>query len=81
MTQNNERYKELADAIVLQAVSDYRRETRKLEGHPYDANTALNKRRIEEFFLSGWFSTLCALDGNKLLRDLNRQLDNVEVTK
>lgn len=74
-------YRNLADAIIMQAVSDYRREARKQVKHPHDVDTAQKKLNIERFFLSGWFTMLCTLDGRRLLRDLDRQLEITEVVK
>lgn len=55
-------YEDLANAIILQAVKDYRRTN--------------NKRALEEleqFFLSDWFSVLTSIDGPRLLQELRKE--------
>lgn len=57
-------YEELANAIVLRAVKDYR-----AAKHPSA------RASIERFFLSGWFRELTRVDGEKLIADLRRERD------
>lgn len=55
-------YYELANAIVLQAVKDYRMHNNKNE-----------LAKLEEFFRSGWFSCLTGLDPELLLAKLKEE--------
>ena len=55
-------YEELANAIVLRAVKDYR-----AAKHP---STRVS---IERFFRSGWFRELTLIDGETLIADLRRE--------
>ena len=71
-TQRN--WQDLAEAIVVQAASDYRHARYRNMKRPYQPETLREIREIERFFRSTWFSTLCNLDGTQLLRDLNKQM-------
>lgn len=55
-------YEELANAIVLQAVKDYRLT---------DDETELAE--IERFFRSGWFGVLSKVDPEYLIRNLRKE--------
>lgn len=55
-------YERLANAIIIQAVKDYRR-TR----NPAD------RAELESFFRSEWFSVLSRLDGDALLEQLQKE--------
>lgn len=55
-------YEELANAIVLQAVKDYRL-------HDDERELA----SLERFFRSGWFSTLTSIDPEMLISKLRKE--------
>ena len=57
-------YEKLANAIVLQAVKDYR-----------NAKHSSTRTSVEQFFCSRWFQVLTSLDGEKLIIGLRRELD------
>lgn len=61
-------YINLAMAIVKQAVIDYKRILAILRYSPYDQKALVEKERLERFFRSKWFSSLCDLDGEDLMR-------------
>jgi len=71
-------YRDLADAIILQAVADYRRARWKLRLCKHHQEALETKTECERFFRSTWFSTLCGLDGEQLLQDLKRELKSQE---
>ena len=48
-------YEELANAIILQAVKDYREALRLLSMNPNDKSAKRDQRNIERFFRSEWF--------------------------
>ena len=58
-------YRALADAIILQAVYDYRKH-KKLRGS------------IAKFFKSDWFEFLTDIDGEYLLKKLKDELNQNE---
>lgn len=66
-------YENLANAIIMAAVDDYREMIRsngvivKIHGKTY------SKESIEKFFRSTWFSCLTQIDGEYLLRKLNQE--------
>ncbi len=70
----NSGYRDLADAIILQAVTDYRRAHWKLRLCNHHVEALETKAECERFFRSTWFSTLCDLDGEQLLRDLKQEM-------
>lgn len=55
-------YERLANAIVMRAVDDYRMTE--------DSRTL---HEIEQFFLSGWFTTLTDADGSVILKKLREE--------
>lgn len=62
MRNTDENYERLAEAIILQAVRDYRKND--------DEET---KKSIERFFRSEWFYILTKLDGEMLIKRLRRE--------
>jgi len=56
-------YKELANAIIIQAVKDYRKT--RYEGSHYE---------IESFFNSEWFRVLSTADGKYIIKMLRKEL-------
>lgn len=63
-------YKLLANAIIIQAVEDYRK-----------AETWQARSAIKHFFLSEWFEALTEVDGNMILRRLEQEYKGKEVEK
>ena len=55
-------YEELANAIVLQAVKDYR-----------NAELQQDMNEIERFFRSGWFGVLTTIDPEVLIHKLKEE--------
>ena len=68
-------YENLAQAIVLNAVKDYRKALHRLKHHPKSAPAIKMKVECEQFFLSGWFCELCTLDGEELIRKLKEETE------
>ncbi|MEG1926335.1 MAG: hypothetical protein RR415_11390 [Ruthenibacterium sp.] len=77
-------YENLANAIILQAVEDYREALLWLNAHrplckedeEDDEYIQMVSERasIEEFFLGSWFSVLTKLDGKVLLAKLKSEV-------
>ena len=57
-----ENYEKLAEAIILQAVKDYR-----------DSCSYQMRCSIERFFRSEWFTVLTTLDGEMLIKRLREE--------
>lgn len=68
-----EPYESLANAIVLQAVKDWRSAVRTLKKRPrYDPAKQM-KEECERFFRSDWFEELTSVDGSVILRKLKQE--------
>ena len=67
--------KDLAEQIVLQAVSDYRR---SLRGQKVDNKLSILQmiKDCERFFKSEWFKMLTKLDGETLLKQLKEEYED-----
>ena len=67
-----EAYRNLADAIVIQAAEDYRK---ALNGKTYYEHKTpkMVMREVERFFHSSWFHALTKLDGDFLIEQLQRE--------
>ena len=68
-------WQDLANAVILQAIEDYRRICGKLRFRPGLTGAARAKRELEAFFTSRWFRTLTTLDGQELLSSLRREMN------
>ena len=67
-------YERLANAIVLQAVADYRVALKKIKAHPKNREAISEALEIEKFFRSGWYSILTDVDGEYLIRRLQDEI-------
>lgn len=68
-------YENLANAIILQTVKDYRMALKCLKANPKNRAVLADKDEIERFFRSGWFSVLTSVDGEMLIRSLTMEVD------
>ena len=67
-------YERLANAIILQAVTDYRAALKQIKRNPKNRETIDEAMRVERFFRSGWYSQLTAVDGEYLIRRLQDEV-------
>ena len=67
-------YERLANAIILQAVADYRVAPKKIKAHPKDRKAIDEALEIERFFRSGWYSQLTSVDGEYLIKKLQDEV-------
>jgi hypothetical protein len=67
-------YEKLANAIILQAVKDYRAAIRKLKRNPRNHLAQADIDSIERFFRSGWYATLTQVDGEMLIKKLKEEV-------
>jgi hypothetical protein len=74
MYENN--YEALANAIIVQAVKDFRPAYRRLKRHPNDKLAQDTVREITQFFCSDYFCALSDLDGPALLNRIIREMDD-----
>ena len=65
-------YENLANAIILQAVKDYRM---VLKANSRNRTAQADKAEIERFFRSQWYSALTDVNGEMLIRSLQKEVD------
>lgn len=68
-------YENLANAIILHAVRDYRMALKSLRANPKNRTALADKDEVERFFRSDWFSVLTSVDGEMLIRSLQMEVD------
>ena len=68
-------YEDLANAIILQAVWDYRAALKCLKLNPRDRSALADKDEVERFFRSDWYSALTSVDGETLIRSLQQEAE------
>ncbi len=66
-------YQELGNAVVLQAVKDYRDAVKKLSRGKKNTTAERTKSECERFFKSSHFNIFTNLDGNVLLSQLEKE--------
>ena len=72
---SDEGYYELAKAIILQAVKDFKPAYLRLKRRPDDKAAASRVKEITEFFCREYFCLLSNADGPALLRKIMKQID------
>lgn len=70
----NTPYENLANAIILRAVQDYREALGILRFCPKDKDAGISKDEIERFFRSGWFGLLTNIDSEMLISRLRKEV-------
>lgn len=69
-----EPYENLANAIVLRAVRDYRKAVKTLQEKPRNKKAKEEIRSIEKFIKSEWFDVLTKINPEKLLESLHMEV-------
>ena len=67
-------FEKLANAIILQAVKDYRFALKRLAKHPSNDFALYTKREVECFFHSGLFNVLTSLNPDMLIQQLQEEV-------
>lgn len=67
-------YEELANAVVLMTVKDYRAALKALQKNPKNISANKDKSDCERFFMSDWFSVLTSVDGEMLMHRLQQEV-------
>ena len=67
-------YEALGNAVVLQAVKDYREAVHKLSSGKKNTNAESTKQECERFFQSPYFNVFTQLDGKALLSQLEKEV-------
>ena len=76
VSENIDCYENLANAIVLQAVKDYKKALRQLEGNPRNQEARHDKVRLEKFFRSQWYGVLTELDPERLMAGVKENVQH-----
>ena len=69
-------YTELANAIVIQAVKDYRKALKTLKRYPRYEPAKAVVAEVEEFFRSDWYRTLTSVDADMLMTKIRREIND-----
>lgn len=69
-------YTELANAIIIQAVKDYRKALKTLKRYPHYEPARAMVAEVEEFFRSDWYRVLTSVDGDMLIRKIRREIND-----
>lgn len=67
-------YENLANAIILQAVKDYRTALKCLDRNLSNRSAQFDKAEVERFFRSQWYSAMTNVDGELLIRSLQEEV-------
>ena len=67
-------YEAIANAIILQAVKDYRMALKSLKANSRNMTAQADKAEIEQFFRSQWYSALTDVNGEMLIRSLQKEV-------
>lgn len=69
-------YENLANAIILQAVKDYRKALKALKTNPKSRSAKADKNTLERFFRSQWYTCLTSVDGEMLIEKLQEEVES-----
>lgn len=72
---NDEAYAKLGNAIILQAVKDYRTALKSLKRSPENVTAKNMVREVERFFHSGLFGAITELDPDMLIVKLKQEVN------
>ena len=72
-TTNGDPYENLANAIILTAVDDYRRALKRLAKAPNSNDAKADVEELERFFRSKWYADLTSVDREYLIRKLRAE--------
>ena len=76
-----EGYENLGNAVIIQAVHDYRKAYGKYLNGRKDKNTLDRIRELEEFFTGEWIQVLTSLDGTMILKTIRKEEEAVQEGK
>ena len=67
-------WEDLAQAIIMKAVEDYRKARRRVRHFPDQKGAQATIREVEKFFRSRWFAQLTDIDGEILIKRLREEV-------
>ena len=68
-------YEALGNAVVLQAVKDFRAAYRVLKRHPDDPSAQRDVKELIRFFTSPHFNIFTSLDGEMIVNRLMKEME------
>lgn len=68
-------YERLANAIILQAVTDYRNARKTLKIRPKDGDAMYTAKEVIAFFRSDYFKVLTSIDPEVLISKLRKEFE------
>ena len=71
-------YERLANAIILNAVANYRAALKKVKRNPKSKAAIDEALQLEKFFRSSWYQQLTSIDGEFLIRKLQDEIRQSE---
>ncbi len=71
-------YTDLANAIIVRAVKDYKRTLRKLKRNPKNKKAEKDLKELESFFFSEWYRILTDLDASYLIRKIRERVEGIK---
>lgn len=71
---NGDGYERIANAVIILAAKDYLCALRKLERNPKNDGAIMMRESVERFFRSEWYSALTSVDGEFLIRNLQKEV-------
>ena len=72
---NLSHYERLANAIIMQAVTDYRNARKTLRSCPKDGDAIYNPKEVIAFFRSDYFKVLTSIDPELLISKLRKEFE------
>lgn len=69
-------YTDLANAIIIQAVKDYRNALKTLKRYPRYEPAKAVVAEVEAFFRSEWYRTLTSVDADMLMTKIRREIND-----
>ena len=67
-------WEDLAQAIIMKAVEDYRKARRRVRHFPDQKGAQATIREVEKFFRSRWFAQLTDIDGEMQIKRLREEV-------
>lgn len=68
-------FEDLANAIILSAVDDYKRALIRQRRHPESESARRDVGELEKFFYSDWYEVLTDLNPSYLIRKMKEAID------
>jgi len=78
IVSEQEAYENLANAIVLSAVEDYKAALLRQKRNPESISAAEDLKRLEKFFYSDWYEVLTDLDPGYLIRKMKEMIEETD---